>query len=1121
MWRSSQDRCRRVGRTARGGFLPRRITSALGRVAFLLLAFTLPALALDPEKALSQYSHDVWNTESGLPQNSVATIVQTRDGYLWFGTQEGLVRFDGVRFTVFDRENTPALRTAEILALCEAPDGTLWIGTRGAGIVGYRGDRFTIYTGAEGLPDETVRGFLPDSSGTLWMLTEGGLASLSGGRISSYRDVPALWGTLPRALMEGPGGRLWICTEKGLVRREGGRFTTFTTADGLCSDSVRGVHPQKDGSLLVVTDGGLNLMQGERFTTLVRESLDAYPIKSTLLDRSGTLWMATQRGLLRYRDGKLERFTTADGLSSDDLTKAFQDRDGNLWLGSLGGGVIRYAGGVFSHLSSDDGLGADQVSAIYEDREGSLWLGSDDGGLHRLKDGKFTVYGKPEGLSHDLVWVILEDRAGAVWLGTDNGLNRLAEGRVKSYLQKDGLTIPIVQALCEDRDGTRWVGTWGGGVYRRAGDRFVPFAPVKEMATDYICQIYQDREGALWIGTWGRGLRRYADGVLTTFTTAQGLSHNKVRVVREDRRGNLWVGTDGGLDLFEKGTFRAYTTREGLASNLVDDIYEDAEGLLWICTLNGGLSLFQNGRFTSFSSAQGLFSDSVFGVQEDGRGNFWMTSNKGLFTVSRAQLLEIAAGTRKRADCTHFGLADGMRSFECNGSCQPCTARTRDGRLWFGTTRGAVILRPGPVSVNAVPPPVAIERVVADGRRLDASKAGELEASVKEIEFHYTALSLLWPQRIRFKVMLEGYQNEWVDVERGRERIVSYTNLPPGRYTFHVTAANSDGVWNKEGASWSFYLKPHVYQTAWFMLLCVLAAARLAAAAYRLRVRSLENRQRELALQVQERTRELEEARLQAEAASLAREDARLQAEAANRAKTEFLANMSHELRTPMNAIIGFSEVLEDQYFGALTPKQKEHVSNILFSARHLLSLINDILDLAKVEAGRMELELNRFMPRELLVAALTMVRERAYKQGVTIEVEAGEGADRPVEADERKIKQVLFNLLSNAIKFTPPGKSVTLGARVRPPHPRGDGRPHLLLTVTDTGIGIRPDDLPRLFKPFTQLESAYTKRYEGTGLGLALTRKLVELHGGEIRVESTFGEGSRFTVDIPVRQSD
>lgn len=1085
-----------------------------------VLAAGLYAWALDPSKAITQYAHDTWTSETGLPQNSVNTLLQTSDGYLWFGTQEGLVRFDGLRFTVFDRENTRAFKSAAIRSLVESPKGGLWIGTRGAGVVRYEDGKFRAYTAADGLPSEGVvpLGLMLDSQGILWIRTEKGLASLRDGKGRLYGPAQGLQGSNVRSMAEGADGEIWVGTDEGLYRFQGDRFNRLKISDGLCDNNVRAILPVKGDGLWVITDGGINAVrQDSQLTCVFRESLGAYTILTAIRDRFGTLWMASQKGLLRFSDGKLRVYTTADGLSSNFLLTLLEDRDGILWIGTRGGGLNRFARGVFSHIGSAEGYGRDRVLVIYEDREGSLWFGISNGGLHRLKDGKFTIFGKQEGLSHDLVLSVYEDRSGAVWVGTDNGLNRLQHAQCRSYFEEDGLSNQTVQSVLEDRSGNLWVGTWRGLDCMRGGS-FVDFPHKKDMATDFVSALFEDREGALWVATVGHGLKRLKGGDLKVYTTKDGLAHDKVRALLQDSKGNLWISSNGGLDLFVNGKFKHYTTADGLASNLVCALYEDPEGILWVGMMDGGLSFFWRGKIVSITSREGLFTDGIFSILEDGRGNLWMTSNKGVLRISKVEAKEFAEGKRKRVNCVAYGLADGMRNFECNGGLQPCAWKARDGGFWFASTKGAVFLRPGPIPSNILPPPVVIESVSTDGRPLNTAQIRELPAGTKEIEFRYTALSLLWPEKVRFRYILKGYQEDWVDVPAGRDRIATFANLPPGRYTFRVAACNNDGVWNEEGATWTFDLKPRYYQTLWFLILCLLGAALLVAAGHKLRVRALQTRQRELTRLVQERTRDLEDARLAAEAAQRAQEEARLQAESANSAKSHFLANMSHELRTPMNSIIGFSEVLEDQHFGALTPKQSEHVSNILSSARHLLSLINDILDLAKVEAGHMELEPTPFLPKDLLLSAMTMVRERAYKQGIHLVVETGQGAEGIVEGDERKIKQVLFNLLGNAIKFTPRGKSVTLSGRMAIDDEEGRAGAWLLLAVEDTGIGIRQEDLPRLFKPFIQLESAYTKQYEGTGLGLALCRKLVELQGGCIEVKSEFGKGSRFMVAIPVR---
>lgn len=1086
----------------RTGFISRRVTAV--SLCLGLLAAAPSLRALDPSKTITQYVHDVWTTESGLPQDLVNNILQTRDGYLWFGTQEGLVRFDGVRFTIFDRENTPALKSADITDLLESPDGSLWIGTRGAGVVRHKDGEFRAFSAEDGLTNEGVVALTLDSKGVLWIQAENALFSLHDGKGSVYGPAQGLKGTRMRALAEGAGGQIWVGTDEGLHRFEEGRFVHLSAREGLCDDSVRAMLPAKGDGLWVITDGGINAVRRDgQLTCVFRKPLGDYSVKAAIVDRSGTIWAISQKGLLRFADGALRVYTTADGLSNDDLLSVFEDKGGTLWIGTLGGGVNRFARGVFSHASSADEYSRDQVRVIYEDREGSLWFGTEGGGLQRMKDGKFTVFGKKEGLSHDLVWTIYEDRSGAVWVGTDDGLNRLQDGRVRSYSKRDGLSNPIAQTVLEDRAGNLWVGTWGGGLDCVRDGAFVDFPRKKDMASDYVTALLEDREGALWIGTFDHGLKRLKNGELTVYTTSGGLAHDKVRVLFQDRRGNLWVGSNGGLDLFADNKFKHYTTADGLASNLVYALYEDPGGALWVGMVDGGLSVLKNGKIASITSRDGLFSDGVFSILEDGYKNLWMTSNKGIFRISKEEAEQFAEGKRKSVNCVAYGKADGMRSFECNGSTQPCTWKMRDGSLWFATTKGVVILKPGAIPMNALPPPVVIESVSTDGRPLNIARVRKLNPGTKEIEFRYTAPSLLWPEKVRFRFILEGYQENWVDVQIGRDRIANFTNLPPGRYTFRVTACNNDGLWNEAGASWTFDIEPRYYQTLWFLALCLLAAALLVVAGYKLRVRTLQLRHRELMLLVEERTWEMDEARLQAESS--------------NRAKTEFLSNMSHELRTPMTAIIGFSEVLEDQFFGPLTPKQREHIANILSSARHLLSLINDILDLAKVEAGRMELEPNLFVPRDLLISAMTMVRERANKQGIKLDMALGAGSDLVAVADERKLKQILFNLLSNAVKFTPKGKSVCIGAWLTVPPPPSERRPILHLSVKDQGIGISPEDLPRLFKPFTQLDSAYTKRFEGTGLGLALTRKLVEIHGGQIRVESEVDLGSTFTVEIPV----
>jgi diguanylate cyclase (GGDEF)-like protein len=784
------------------------------------------AQALDRGKAVTQYVHDAWQTEQGLPQNTVLAIAETPDGYLWLGTREGLVRFDGVRFTVFDTRTTPQLGHNYVPCLLSDRAGRLWIGTSG-GVVGLEQGRFTRYGAEDGLPNQPVSAFLEDRQGRLWVGTDGGGLARSEGRRFVPEPSRGALGQSVRALLEDEGG-LWIATDAGLARLRNGTLTSYTTAQGLSRRSVR----------------------------------------SLLKDRKGALWIGTDQGLNRLQDGRFTVFSTRDGLSHDVILALSEDRDGNLWIGTDGGGLSRLQGGRFSAFTSKDGLTNDSVYALHEDREGSLWVGTNLGGLNRLKDGRFTVFTNREGLSNDFVRAVVEDRAGSLWIGTEGGgLNRLRDGHFTALTRrKGGLSNDTVFALLEDRAGSLWIGT-DSGLNRLKDGRLDVFTANMGMSNDSVLALHEDCEGSLWIGTYAGGLNRLKDGRFTSFTTKDGLSHDTVNTIYEDRAGSLWIGTrGGGLNRFRDGRFTAFTTKDGLSDNLVFALYEDAEGSLWIGTYGGGLNRLKDGRFTAVTRKQGLFDDVIHRIIEDDRGDFWMSCNKGIFRVSRRELHEVADGKRSRVNPVVYGTADGMRSAECNGG-SPAGWRTRDGRLWFPTIRGVVRIDPEHLPTNPLPPPVVIEEARVDEQVTD--RAALRLPPGKTLEVTYTALSLLAPSSVRFRYRLEGLDEAWVDA--GTRRTAYYTRLPHGSYRFRVIACNNDGLWNEEGASLDFTVEPSLHEAAWFRGLVVVFFALAGPLFHRFRVRRLSRQKAELERVVAERTAEVEAAN--ARLAQLARED--------------------------------------------------------------------------------------------------------------------------------------------------------------------------------------------------------------------------------------------------------
>lgn len=776
----------------------------------VLLVASMKVCALDPSKSIFQYGLDAWATRDGLPQNSVTALLQTRNGYLWMGTEEGLVRFDGVRFSVYSTRNTPAFRQNRIEALAEGPDGSLWIGTVD-GLLRKRGNDFTAYGVAEGLPNETVMALLAEPDGSLWIGTlRGGLACWKNERfVSRLTGAEGLPSNLVTALTRSRDGSFWVGTDGGLSRvREGRVVSRMTTSDGLPANRVNGIVEERDGELWVATSGGLARLPEGR-ATAVTEGKEFSSINALLQDRGGTIWTGTSRGLTRIRSDAIDSFDAGDGPPH---------------------GVV--------------------VVCLLEDHEGNLWIGTDGDGVLRLRDAPIATYGKRDGLTNEFVYTVLEDPHGTIWLGTrGGGLNRLRDGRMSALTKRDGLPHDAVSALTQARDGALWIGTAGGGVARLKDGHIRVYAKRDGLSSNLIRVLLEDRHGAVWIGTSGGGLDRLEQGHVTTFTVSDGLAGDTIVDLCEDRDGALWIGTTTGVSRFQDGTFRTFREAEGL-SYAVRALKADPDGTLWIGTSGGGLFRMRDGRLSSVTARQGLYDDVVFAILDDRAGNLWMSCNRGLFRVARRELKEFFAGRRASVTCAAYGEADGMKSAECNGGFQPAAWGGLDGRMWFATIRGVAVVDPRAIRVNREPPPVVLEKIVVDGRDLGAVAGQAFPPGSRSIELDYTGLSFVSSERMNFKYRLEGIDHDWVDV--GTRRAAYYTNLPPGRYVFRVIASNSDGVWNQTGASLPFSVRPFFWQTLWFFALCAGLVLFAAAATFHVRVRTLRAREGELKRRVAE-----------------------------------------------------------------------------------------------------------------------------------------------------------------------------------------------------------------------------------------------------------------------------
>lgn len=772
-----------------------------------------PPLGLDPGKALSQLGVDTWTTEHGLPSATVTAVRDTRDGYVWLGTYDGLARFDGSRFTVFTQRD--GLGNNGVRALCEDRDGRLWVGTNGGGLVRLERGRFHRLTAADGLPSDIVWSLHEDvNDGSLWIGTNGGgLARWRDGRVERYE--PTASGRTIAAIAQQADGTLWLATQADGLRRlaPDGTFSTFGANEGLPGGLVAGVAVGRDGGV----------------------------------------WGATTTGLFLLRDGRAAPLPAGLApLGSLLLSTVLEDPLGTLWVGTNGSGIARFAGGRLSFLAAAEGVG-DSVYALHADGDGRIWAGTNGSGASRLRDGSFVAWSAREGLSRDFAYTTFEDGRGTLWAGSAGGLDRFTGESFVPASPPTGRTV-AVRSIAEGPDGALWVGTYGAGVWRLLGGRWQGWSTRDGLAHDTVRAVLVDRRGRVWAATNG-GLSVREDEAWRSYRAGEGLPSGSLIGLAEDRDGVLWIGSDGaGLTSLADGVFRTFTSRDGLASEVVLALHLDAGGVLWVAT-NGGLSRLSAGRFESLTSAQGLPSDSVTQVVEDARGDLWLGTSRGVHRVSRASLEAAFRDPSRGLEVESFDQFDGMKSSYCTAPGQPSASRSRDGSLWFATTRGVARVDPSRRREALRPPSVVVEEVLLDGRPAPFDGGVEAPPGTTRLEVRFAKLSPLAPQRTSVRFRLEGFDRDWVDAADRRR--AEYTQVPPGRYAFRIAARAGASDWTEAGQALPIRVRPRFHQTRFFAPAVVLAAAILLFVGHRLRVRSLDARGRELSRLVEVRTEEL------------------------------------------------------------------------------------------------------------------------------------------------------------------------------------------------------------------------------------------------------------------------
>ncbi|MFO0581790.1 MAG: triple tyrosine motif-containing protein [Anaeromyxobacter sp.] len=769
---------------------------ALLVLAAIAAAAALPARAAE-ERALSQAIRERWTYRDGLPHNTAHRLLAARSGYLWIGTQEGLVRFDGVRFHVHAVDDTPGLAGNEISALLEVGD-TLWIGT-GRGLSRLDGDAFaTVPLGA----DASVTDLAPDGDGGVWVATEAhGVRRVRPGR------PPEELAGLPRqrVLSLAPVGEaLWVGGSEGLARVAGGRLEVLGSA-------------------------------GLPHRTVVR----------IVGGRDGTLWVGTYAGAARRRPGAttFERVPLAGPPAF--VGGILEDRTGAVWFGVEAAPVQRLTGDRLEVLGGRRVPAG--VQALAEDASGDLWFGSESGGVYRWRWGQAVTIASEEGLAHDVVWAVHEARAGGMWVASDAGLDLVTNGRPRRVHPKE-LGGESLGGLLEDRAGRLWVGL-PSGLWRFGPGAATRFGPEQGLNGALVRALHEDARGAIWAGT-AHGVYRLDGERFRAIESDARLAGDRVNTFAEQADGTLWVGTTAGLARVEGDRLVPPELPDGIQiRGDVTALLADPGGALWIGTLGDGLLRIAGGHARRFTRRDGLLEDTVFAILDDGAGHLWLSGSHGIARVSRGELDEVAAGRRRTLAVMSFGTADGMRERECNGGISPSAWRASDGRLWFATIHGAVAVDPARVEANPRPPPARVEELVADVRVLSPSAGLSLPAGTRRLEVRYTGLDLSAADRLRFRHRLAGLDEEFVDAQA--ERVAHYTNLGPGRYTFEVMAANGSGAFGPP-STLAFEIEPHLWQTRAFGIAVASALLAILVIGPLLRIRALRRQEAVLAARVEE-----------------------------------------------------------------------------------------------------------------------------------------------------------------------------------------------------------------------------------------------------------------------------
>ncbi|MFC2089631.1 two-component regulator propeller domain-containing protein [Bacteroidota bacterium] len=1001
-----------------------------------------------------------------------------------------------------------------VIGMFEDSRGNLWFGTLSGGASMYDGNTFTHYTIKEGLKSNSIRCIFEDSQGNIWFGTQQkGLTKFDGHTFTHFTEEEGLAGSLINSIIEDSNGNLWFATVPGGVcKYDGETFTHFAREDGLGiwlggpedSNQNRTTKIFEDhlGRIWITTiGGGLCMYDGESFTNFSKE-MTGIIIWSIFEDRNENLWTASNIGVSKYDGETFTLYSTEEGLSNNNAKSIVEDQDGNLWFSTWGGGVNKFDGRSFIHFTEEDGLNGNNVWTMLEDSQGNLWFSTIGGGVTVYQANSFQHYSKRDGLNIKAIDLIYESPMGALWV---NGVCLLNEKTFVDYSDPDP-----AQHVLLDRNGNAWSNLHGPGICKFDGDSISLYFDSQGLPINYTRDMTEDSKGNIWITSElaGKGICMFDGVAFTHFTEKEGLSDNTVNEFLEDSKGNIWFATEGkGVSMFDGTSFTHYTEKEGLGNNYVRSLMEDHLGNMWFGTMLGGVSVFNGEEFIYFTEREGLNSNEIGSILEDREHHVWIGTQKGLNSVVLNPEYENSSRRFKNPVIHKFNQEDGLNGI--NFSQRPAILDSKN-RIWWGTSTCLTMLDMNSFKLPEFPPSklkftrLDINGQFLDYRHLPDSIARNMEFDaverfqnyplnlklpyrIKHLTFYFSAIDWDAPHKIRYSYLMSGTDKSWSNPSS--EAKADYRNLSPGKHTLSVRAIGAAQKWS-DSIEYTFKIRPPWWFSWWAYIIygCIL-----------------------IAIIFQYRRFLLKRAKLQS-----AIEIERIEKEKVlelDHMKSRFFANISHEFRTPLTLILGPIEgLMNKKTRDIIIPR--EELGFIHRNAKRLQQLINQILDISILETGKVRLQVSEGNLEEYVRTIIFSFLSLAESKQINYKFDLPE-SDALVYFDSDKVEKILTNLLSNAFKFTPAEGEVRVTFVL---HAQAGALPaHAEIIVEDSGVGMAPEKLERIFDRYYQGNDSDTGNAGGTGIGLALTRELVDLYRGEISVESEAGKGTIFKVMIPV----